>query len=101
VDAHENLAEQDLTLIGHVLEAGRALVIGLNKWDGLDPDAREACRRALDRRLEFVAWAPRVTLSARHGSGLQELMRAVQRAHASATRQFGTAELTRAIEAAY
>ncbi|HET8900190.1 MAG TPA: ribosome biogenesis GTPase Der, partial [Rhodanobacteraceae bacterium] len=95
VDAHENLAEQDLTLIGHVLEAGRALVLGLNKWDGLDSDAREDCRRALDRRLDFVDWAPRVTLSAQHGSGLKELMRAVQRAHASANREFGTAELTR------
>lgn len=101
VDAHENLAEQDLTLIGHVLEAGRALVLGLNKWDGLDSDAREDCRRALDRRLDFVDWAPRVTLSAQHGSGLKELMRAVQRAHASANREFGTAELTRAVEAAY
>jgi GTP-binding protein len=101
IDAHENLAEQDLTLIGHVLEAGRALVIGLNKWDGLDADAREACRKALDRRLDFVAWAPRVTLSAKHGSGLKELLHAVLRAHASATREFGSAELTRAVEAAY
>jgi GTP-binding protein len=101
IDAHENLAEQDLTLIGHVLDAGRALVIGLNKWDGLDADAREACRKALDRRLDFVAWAPRVTLSAKHGSGLKELLHAVLRAHASATREFGSAELTRAVEAAY
>ena len=101
VDARENLAEQDLTLIGHVLEAGRALVIGLNKWDGLDSDQREACRRELDRRLEFVAWAPRVTLSAMHGSGLRELMRAVHAAHVAASREFGTAELTRAVEAAY
>ncbi|MGA7296294.1 MAG: ribosome biogenesis GTPase Der [Rhodanobacteraceae bacterium] len=101
VDAHENLAEQDLSLIGHVLEAGRGLVIALNKWDGMEPYDREQCKKALDRRLEFVSWAPQVTISALHGSGLRELMRAVGRAHESATREFATAELTRAIEAAY
>ncbi|MGB8715089.1 MAG: ribosome biogenesis GTPase Der, partial [Rhodanobacteraceae bacterium] len=101
IDAHENLAEQDLSLIGHVLEAGRGLVIALNKWDGMEPYDREQCKKALDRRLEFVSWAPQVTISALHGSGLRELMRAVGRAHESATREFATAELTRAVEAAY
>ena len=101
VDARENLAEQDLSLIGHVIEAGRGLVIALNKWDGMDAYDREQCRKALDRRLEFVSWAPRVTLSALHGSGLKELMRAVGRAYTSANREFGTSELTRAIESAY
>ncbi len=101
VDARENLAEQDLSLIGQVLDAGRGLVIALNKWDGMDDYAREQCRKALDRRLEFVPWAKRVTLSALHGTGLAELMRAVGHAHAAASREFGTAELTRALEAAY
>ncbi|HET6632771.1 MAG TPA: ribosome biogenesis GTPase Der [Rhodanobacteraceae bacterium] len=101
VDAHENLAEQDLTLIGHVLEQGKALVVALNKWDGLDSYARERCRSELDRRLDFVPWAPRVTLSARHGSGIRELMRAVVRGHTAAGRELGSAELTRALEAAY
>lgn len=101
VDAHENLAEQDLSLIGQVLDAGRGLVIALNKWDGMDAYEREQCKKALDRRLEFVSWAPRVTISALHGSGLRELMRAVGRAHESAQREFSTAELTRAVEAAY
>ncbi|MDN5924525.1 MAG: ribosome biogenesis GTPase Der [Xanthomonadales bacterium] len=101
VDAHENLAEQDLTLIGHVLDQGKALVVALNKWDGLDDYAREQCRKALDRRLDFVTWAPRVTLSAKHGSGIREVMRAIVRGHASATRELTSSELTRALEKAY
>ena len=101
IDARENLAEQDLTLIGHVLDEGRALVIAVNKWDDMDPYDREQCQRALDRRLEFVAWAKRVFISAKHGSGLRELMRAIDRAHASATRKMTSSQLTRTLEKAY
>lgn len=101
VDARENLAEQDLTLIGHVLDEGRALVIAVNKWDDMDPYDREQCQRALDRRLDFVAWAKRVFISARHGSGLRELMRAIDRAHASATCAMTSSQLTRTLEQAY
>jgi GTP-binding protein len=101
IDARENLAEQDLTLIGHVLEEGRALVIAVNKWDGMDSYEREQCERALDRRLEFAAWAKRVFISAKHGSGLRELMRAIVRAHASATIQIGSSDLTKTLEKAY
>jgi len=101
VDARENLADQDLTLIGHALDEGRALVIAVNKWDGLDQYQRDECRRALDRRLGFVAWARQVPVSALHGSGLRELMRAVVRAHASATRTLASSDLTRALEQAY
>ncbi|HET7360063.1 MAG TPA: ribosome biogenesis GTPase Der [Rhodanobacteraceae bacterium] len=101
IDARENLAEQDLTLIGHVLEEGRALVIAVNKWDGMDSYEREQCERALDRRLEFAAWARRVFISAKHGSGLRELMRAIVRAHASATIELGSSDLTKTLEKAY
>jgi len=101
VDARENLADQDLTLIGYAIDEGRALVIALNKWDGLDAYQREECLRALDRRLVFVDWARRVHISALHGSGLRELMRAVVRAHASATRELSSSDLTRTLEKAY
>ncbi len=100
LDAGEGITDQDLGLIGHVLDAGRALVIAVNKWDGLAADAREACRSGLQRRLDFVPWAETVTISALHGSGLRELLRAVRRAHASATVQLGAAQLTRALEQA-
>ncbi len=100
LDASEGVAEQDLTLIGQVLDAGRALVIAANKWDGLSAYERERVREGLDRKLNFVAWATPVFISAKHGSGLRELMRSVDRAHLSATRELSTSDLTRALEQA-
>ncbi|MGH8041009.1 MAG: ribosome biogenesis GTPase Der [Rudaea sp.] len=101
LDAQEGVSEQDATLIGYVLDEGRALVIAANKWDGLSTYDREQCKSSLSRKLDFVAFARNVTISALHGSGIAELMRAINRAHASATREFGSAELTRALEKAY
>ena len=101
IDARENLADQDLTLIGHAIDEGRALVIAVNKWDGMDSYQREQCQRALERRLVFVNWAKQVFISALHGSGLRELMRAIVRAHTSATRELGSSDLTRTLERAY
>ncbi|MEO8803562.1 MAG: ribosome biogenesis GTPase Der [Rudaea sp.] len=101
LDANEGVSEQDATLIGYVLDEGRALVLAANKWDGLSSYDREQCTKSLDRKLDFVAFAKSVTMSALHGSGIAELMRAINRAHASATRQFTTSELTRAVEQAY
>ncbi|HEV7123049.1 MAG TPA: ribosome biogenesis GTPase Der [Rhodanobacter sp.] len=101
IDARENLADQDLTLIGYAIEEGRALVIAINKWDGLDAYQREQCLTALDRRLVFVSWARQVQISALHGSGLRELMRAVVRAHASATKVLVSSDLTKTLEKAY
>ncbi|HEX7338706.1 MAG TPA: ribosome biogenesis GTPase Der [Rhodanobacteraceae bacterium] len=101
IDARENLAEQDLTLIGHALKEGRALVIAVNKWDDMSAYDREQCQKALDRRLDFVPWAKRVFISALHGSGLRELMHAIVRAHASATCDMTSSQLTRTLEQAY
>ncbi len=101
LDAQEGVSEQDATLIGYVLDEGRALVIAANKWDGMSTYDREQCRASLSRKLDFVGFARQVTISALHGSGIAELMRAINRAHASATREFGSAELTRALEKAY
>ena len=101
IDARENLADQDLTLIGHAIDEGRALVIAVNKWDGMDAYQREQCQRALERRLAFVEWAKHVFISALHGSGLRELMRAIVRAHTAAMRELGTSDLTRTLERAY
>jgi GTP-binding protein len=101
LDAHEGVSEQDATLIGHVLDEGRALVIAVNKWDGLSTYEREQCVSSLSRKLDFVAFAKHVYISALHGSGLAELIRAIDRAHVSATRDFSSSELTRALEQAY
>ncbi|MBL8299190.1 MAG: ribosome biogenesis GTPase Der [Rhodanobacteraceae bacterium] len=101
LDASEGVSEQDATLIGHVLNEARALVVVANKWDNLTTYQREQCEKSLERRLDFVAWAERVFISAKHGSGLRELMKAIDRAHASATKQFTSSELNKAIETAY
>ena len=99
-DAREGLTDQDLTLLGYVLDSGRALVIALNKWDGLDSGQREHNRTTLDRRLAFAAFAARHFISARHGTGVGELMGSVDRAYASACREFNTRHLTDLLEEA-
>jgi GTPase len=101
LDATEGVTDQDAALIGHVLESGRALVIAVNKWDGLDRYQRDQCRSSLSRKLDFVVWARQIYISAKHGTGVGDLMKAVDRAHASATHKFTSSDLTRALEAAY
>lgn len=101
LDASEGVTDQDASVLGAVLDAGRALVVAVNKWDGLSAYQREQLEALLSRKLAFVPWAEAVRISAKHGSGLRELFRAVHRAHSSATRQFSTAETTRALETAY
>lgn len=100
LDAGEGVTEQDASVLGAVLDAGRALVIGVNKWDGQTDYQRKQTESLLTRKLAFVEWAEAVRISALHGSGLRELFKAIHRAHASATHQFSTAEVTRALETA-
>ncbi len=101
LDASEGVTEQDASVLGAVLDAGRALVVAVNKWDGLSDYQRSQVEALLSRKLAFVQWAEAVRISAKHGSGLRELFRAIHRAHDSATRKFSTAEVTRALEIAY
>ena len=101
LDATEGVTDQDATVLGAILEAGKALVVAINKWDGLTDYQREQAEDLLSRKLGFVNWAEAVRISAKHGSGLRELFRAVHRAHASATREFSTAEVNKALEVAY
>ena len=101
LDAGEGVTDQDATVLGAVLDAGRALVVAINKWDGQSDYQRQQAESLLSRKLGFVDWAESVRISALHGSGLRELFKAIHRAHASATRQFSTAEVTKAMEVAY
>ena len=101
LDASEGVTDQDATVLGAVLDAGKALVIAINKWDGRTDYERQQTETLVSRKLSFVEWAENVRISALHGSGLRELFRAIHRAHASATKVFSTADVTRAIEAAY
>nr|WP_298133147.1 ribosome biogenesis GTPase Der [uncultured Pseudoxanthomonas sp.] len=101
LDATEGVTDQDASVLGAVLDAGRALVVAINKWDGLTTYQREQAEALLTRKLGFVEWAEVVRISALHGSGLRELFKAIHRAHASATKEFGTSEVNKALEIAY
>ena len=100
LDAHDTVAEQDASLLGLVAEQGRGLVIAVNKWDGIPRDQREAIRTGLDLRLAFLTFAPIHFISARHGTGVGELVDAVRAAYRAAIRELPTPELTRALEQA-
>jgi GTP-binding protein len=100
LDAQEGVTEQDASLFGTVVERGRSLVVAINKWDKLATEQRDNVRRELDLRLAFLEFAPRHFISARHGSGVGELLGSVDRAHAAAEREMPTTELTRLLEEA-
>jgi len=100
LDAHDAIAEQDASVLGLALERGRALIIAVNKWDGIEDYAREQIRRQLDLKLDFVPFAPKLFISARHGTGVGELVHATVRAHDAAFREMTTPQLTRALEQA-
>jgi len=101
LDATEGITDQDATLLGHTLQQGRALVIVLNKWDGMEDYDRKQVLSEMDRRLQFVPWARRIRMSALHGSGLKELYAAVKEAWRSATIDMPTPELTRVLIKAF
>jgi len=100
IDAQDTVAEQDASLFGLVAERGRALVIAVNKWDGIPADKRDEIRAGLDLRLPFLDFAPIHFISALHGSGVGELMRAVHHAYEASMREMPTPELTRVLESA-
>ncbi|WP_417685463.1 ribosome biogenesis GTPase Der [Pseudidiomarina gelatinasegens] len=100
IDARETVSDQDLNLIGFALNAGRSIVIAVNKWDGLSNDHRDEIKRELDRRLGFVDFARLHFISALHGSGVGNLFESVLEAYASASARVGTSKLTRILETA-
>jgi GTP-binding protein len=100
LDAHDTVAEQDASVLGLALERGRALVIAVNKWDGIPEEQREEIRRQLALKLDFVPFAPLHFISARHGTGVGELVHSTVRAYEAAMRTMPTRELTRTLEQA-
>ncbi len=100
LDAREGVTEQDVSLLGLILERGRALVVCTNKWDGLSAEQRKHVRDELDRRLPFLDFAERLTISALHGTAVGDVLPAVERAFRAATRDLSTSELTHELEAA-
>ncbi len=98
VDAHDTIADQDATLFGMAAERGRALLIAVNKWDGIPSDKREEIRTGLDLKLPFLDFAPIHFISALHGTGVGELIRGVAHAYDASMREMPTPELTRVLE---
>jgi GTP-binding protein len=100
IDAREGISDQDLSLLGFTLNAGRSLVIAVNKWDGLDNQVKDEIKSELDRRLGFVDFARLHFISALHGTGVGHLFESVEEAYLSATRRVNTSILTRIMEMA-
>lgn len=98
LDAQQGISEQDAGLAGHVVESGRALVVVINKWDGLDTAARDRIKSEMERRLPFIGFAEWRFVSALHGSGVGHLMQAVDAAYRAATIDLKTPVLTRILE---
>lgn len=98
LDAHEGIVEQDLHLAGLILESGRAVVLAVNKWDGLDKSEREWVAANIERRLPFMNFAKTHFISALHGSGVGLLLKTVRQAYQSAMTKVPTSRLTRVLE---
>ncbi len=87
IEAREGISDQDLSLLGFILNAGRSLVIVVNKWDGLSQDIKDQVKSELDRRLDFIDFARVHFISALHGSGVGNLFDSVKEAYACATQK--------------
>ena len=99
LDAQTEVSEQDAHIAGFVLETGRAVVVAINKWDGLDIDQRERIEREFRRKLRFLSFAPTHTISALKGQGIKPVLKSVVAAHAAAFAKLSTPKLTRELHA--
>ena len=100
VDAHDSIGEQDANVLGLALQRGRALIIAVNKWDGIPMEQRDEIRRLLELKLDFVPYAPVHFISARHGTGVGELVAATIKAYDAAMTEIPTPKLTKTLERA-
>ncbi|MDY1049074.1 ribosome biogenesis GTPase Der [Pseudomonas coleopterorum] len=98
MDAREGVVDHDLNLLGFALETGRAIVIALNKWDGMQPSERDYVKVELERRLFFVDFADIHFISALHGTGVGNLYASVQASFKSAITRWPTSRLTQILE---
>ncbi len=100
IDAREGVTDQDARLISYVLEAGKALVVGLNKWDGLDREHKLKLKAQIETKLRFIDFAEKIPISALHGTGVGELFDRVPVLYEQARAEFSTARLCRILEQA-
>lgn len=94
LDGQEGISEQDASLLGFIMDAGRALVLAVNKWDGLDEDQKDKVHRELEVKLPFLTYARTHYISALHGSGVGNLFKSIEEAYTAATRDLPTNQLT-------
>ena len=100
IDATQGVSDQDAHIAGYVLEAGRAVVIAINKWDAVDSYQRETLERSIEHRLPFLKFAEVLRISAIKRQGLAPVWKAIAEAHASAIRKLPTPVLTRLLQEA-
>ena len=100
MDGTEGLTDQDMRILGWVLDSGKGLVVAVNKWDAMDEHQREQIKNAIDHKLSFIDYARRYYISALHGSGVGKLYRAIDEAYSAANKELTTPKLTRALEIA-
>lgn len=97
LDAQQDISDQDAHVADFILQSGRALVIAVNKWDGLDSYAREQVKEAIGRKLKFLDFAKTHFISAKKASGLDSLFKSVNGAYAAAMAKLPTPKLTRVL----
>ena len=100
LDAQQDISEQDAHIAGFILESGRALVVGINKWDGLTSDYRDHIKREIDRKLTFLTFAKFHYISALKSTGIMQMLKSIDTAYAAAMAKLPTPQLTRALQEA-
>lgn len=100
IDAQSEVSDQDAHIAGFVLETGRAVVVAINKWDGLDDDQRERIEREFRRKMRFLSFARVHTMSALTGQGVTTVLKSINEAHTAAFAKLSTPKLTRELQAA-
>ena len=100
IDATQGVSDQDAHIAGYILEAGRAVVVAINKWDAVDSYQREMLERSVEQRLPFLKFAETLRISAVKRQGLAPVWKAIADAHASAIRKMPTPVLTRLLQEA-
>ncbi|MFA9274540.1 MAG: ribosome biogenesis GTPase Der [Candidatus Aquirickettsiella gammari] len=97
LDAQQDISEQDAHIAGFILESGRALVVGVNKWDGLQSDRRDEIKMDIERKLNFLTFAKFHFISALKSTGIAPLMKSIDAAYEAAMANLSTPKLTRAL----
>lgn len=98
IDGSEKLVEQDLHLLGYAIQKGRAIVIAINKWDGLEDEHKAYVKTELKRRLVFIQYAKIHFISALHGTGVGEMYPSIHTAYEASQKRYSASQITQLME---